>query len=96
MVDALDECITGQDQLLRFITGPGMASPYVRWLVSSRNIPKIENLLKTDSPEGLPGSELRLSLEVTQNAEQVALAVGAFIDHRLSIMFLDHKTRGQV
>ncbi|KAL2104446.1 hypothetical protein VUR80DRAFT_727 [Thermomyces stellatus] len=98
-VDALDECMTDQDQLLRFITGPGMASPRVRWLVSSRNIPKIENLLQMNSHGGLPGSEVRLSLEVTQNAEQVALAVSAFIDHKLSTIASlqeDHKTRDQV
>ncbi|KFH40933.1 Vegetative incompatibility protein HET-E-like protein [Hapsidospora chrysogenum ATCC 11550] len=98
-VDALDECTTDQDQLLRFIAGPGMASPHVKWLVSSRNIPKIEDLLKTDSSRGLHGSQTRLSLEVTQNAEQVALAVGAFIDHKLSTLGLlrdDHKTRGQI
>ena len=98
-VDALDECMADQDQLLRFIAGPEMASPRVRWLVSSRNISRIENLLKTDSPEGFPGSEVRLSLEVTQNAEQVALAVSGFIDHKLSTigsLQKDRKTRDQV
>ncbi|SPO01196.1 uncharacterized protein DNG_03943 [Cephalotrichum gorgonifer] len=98
-VDALDECMTEQDQLLRFVAGPGMASPRVRWVVSSRNIPRIEDLLKAGSPEGLPGSEVRLSLEVTQNAEQVALAVSAFIDHKLltiGSLQKDHKTRDQV
>ena len=96
VVDALDECMTDRDQLLRFIAGHCVALPRVKWIVSSRNIAAIENLLEIDSSDG---SEVKLSLEVTQNAEQVARAVEAFIDHKLSnIRSLqdDHDTRAQV
>jgi hypothetical protein len=63
----------------------------VKWIVSSRNVTEIENLLEID------GSEVKLSLEVTQNAVQVARAVDAFIDHKLSsIRSLDPITRNQV
>lgn len=99
VVDALDECMAGQDQLLRFIAGHGMASPRVKWIVSSRNVPRIESLLKIGSPDYSPGSEVKLSLEVTQNADQVALAVNAFIDHKLSnipSLRADHEMRSQV
>jgi hypothetical protein len=68
----------------------------VKWIVSSRNIPEIESLLEID---GSGGSGVKLSLEVTQNAEQVARAVEAFIDYKLSnIRSLqdDDGTRSQV
>ena len=78
IVDALDECIAERDQLLRFIARCAAISPRVKWIVSSRNVTDIENLLEIN------GSEVKLSLEVTQNAEQVARAVEAFIDHKLS------------
>jgi hypothetical protein len=49
---------------------------------------------------GCPGSsEIKLSLEVTQNAEQVERAVNAFIDHKLSkirALRQNHQTRLQV
>ena len=99
VVDALDECVAGRDQLLRLITGHVIASPRIKWIVSSRNVPEIENLLKMETSDDPHGPEVRLSLEVTQNADQVALAVNAFIDHRLSAigpLQVDHETRSQV
>ena len=87
VIDALDECIVGRDQLLRFIAQHAMALPRVKWIVSSRNIPTIENLLEIDGPSNsnkFNTSEIKLSLEVTQNARQVTLAVEAFIDYKLS------------
>ena len=99
MVDALDECVAGRDQLLRLITGHVMASPHIKWIVSSRNVPEIEDLLNMDGSDDPHGPEVKLSLEVTQNADQVALAVNAFIDHRLSAIGhqrVDHETRSQV
>ena len=99
MVDALDECIADQDQLLRFIVTRRMPSPRVKWIVSSRNVPKIEDLLTIDSPNGCPGSDIRLSLESTQNADKVAVAIKAFINHKLSTfksLQEDYKTRQQL
>lgn len=95
IVDALDECMAGRDQLLRFIASH-VASPRVKWLVSSRNITEIENLLEIDRSDS---SEVKLGLEVAQNAKQVALAVDAFIEHKLSdikVLQADHHTRGRV
>ena len=96
MVDALDEYMTDRDLLLRFIAGHAVASPRVKWVVSSRNIPEIQNLLEIDSPNGL---EVKLGLEVTQNAGQVACAVDAFIDYKLSNMRSlqeEHETRDRL
>jgi hypothetical protein len=87
VVDALDECITDCNQLLRFIARHAVASHNVKWIVSSRNTREIENILEIHSPDNADdskGSEVKLSLEVKQNAEQVKLAVEAFIDHKLS------------
>jgi hypothetical protein len=101
-VDALDECIADRDQLLRYIARHRVPSPCVKWIVSSRNIPEIEDILEmsaSDDSDDSSGSEVKLSLEVTQNAEQVTRAVEAFIDHKLSNMRSlrhDHKTRGLV
>jgi hypothetical protein len=52
----------------------------MKWLVSSRNIDEIENLLEIDGS----ASEVKLSLEVTQNAEQISRAIDTFIDFKLS------------
>ena len=86
IIDALDECMVDRDRLLQFITDHALASPRVKWIVSSRNSPEIENLLVLDRPSGtrLSDHKVKLSLEVTQNAEQVRRAVEAFIDHKLS------------
>jgi len=58
MVDALDECITDRDQLLRFIASHTI-SPRIKWIVSSRNIPEIETFLEIDGS----GSEANLVLK---------------------------------
>jgi hypothetical protein len=80
IVDALDECVVGLPQLLDLIVRTA-ASPYcVKWLVSSRNEGHIEQKLKS------VGDEAKLSLELKQNAEQVARAVDAYIDHQLSCL----------
>ena len=52
--------------------------PRVKWLVSSRNLPLIEQRLRVDP------ARTRLSLEIQQNTEQVARIVGTYIDARVS------------
>jgi len=90
VVDALDECVAHRDRLLRLIASHAVASPRVKWIVISRIIREIENILEIDGPDisdssaASKGSEVKLSLEVTQNAEQVACAVEAFIKFKLS------------
>ncbi|RYP44076.1 hypothetical protein DL768_009421 [Monosporascus sp. mg162] len=78
IIDALDECEKNLPQLLKFIVDNSSASSCVKWIVSSRNRPEIEQQLKLDN------SGIKLNLELTQNAEQVAHAVNAYIDFKIS------------
>ncbi|KAI9898663.1 hypothetical protein N3K66_007023 [Trichothecium roseum] len=77
-IDALDECTHNRDQLLKLIAKLTTVSPHTKWLVTSRNRPEIEEILSIGEPE------IKLSLEITANAEQVAKAVDAFIDFKIS------------
>lgn len=58
IIDALDECVVGQPQLLDLITQMSAAYPTTKWLVSSRNRPEIEVKLKRCS------EEINLRLEI--------------------------------
>jgi hypothetical protein len=80
VVDALDECVADLPKLLDLIVRTSTSSPHVKWLVSSRNENHIEEKLKS------VGDEAKLSLELKQNAEQVARSVDAYIDHKLSCL----------
>jgi hypothetical protein len=75
-VDALDECITDLPRLLKFVAQHSSAPSRVKWIVSSRNWPAIEEELEK------AGHKVRLSLEL--NAESVSTAVGIFIRHKVS------------
>ncbi|KAM3074219.1 hypothetical protein ACMFMG_002959 [Clarireedia jacksonii] len=74
IIDALDECEEDLSVLLDFIVR-NSALPHVKWIVSSRNVSDIEQRLR---------SQARLSLEITETAEQVSLAVDAYIKHCVS------------
>ncbi|RSL42799.1 hypothetical protein CEP54_015353 [Fusarium duplospermum] len=74
IIDALDECKTGLDDLLDFISSQP-ALPHVKWIVSSRNWPEIEEYLN------LAPRNLRLSLEL--NGTAVSGAVNTYIQHRV-------------
>jgi len=92
IVDALDECITDLPKLLDFIAKRSSTSSRVKWIVSSRNWPDIEERLDK------VGHIVRLSLEL--NAQSVSSAVGSFIRHKVfqlaeSKMYND-KTRDAV
>ncbi|KAK2595530.1 hypothetical protein QQS21_006758 [Conoideocrella luteorostrata] len=78
MVDALDECIADRDLLLELIVHYTAELPNVKWIVSSRNRPEIEQRLRVNS------SGAKLSLEVSENAEQVFQAVKVYIDSKVS------------
>jgi hypothetical protein len=80
VVDALDECVVDLPKLLDLIVRTSTLSARIKWLVSSRNENHIEEKLKS------VGDEAKLSLELKQNAEQVARAVDAYIDHKLSCL----------
>lgn len=76
VVDALDECIVDLPKLLAFIVQRTAASSRVKWLVSSRSQPYIEELM---------GDHTRkLSLEL--NAEHVSTAVDKFIRHKVFLL----------
>ena len=75
IIDALDECIEGLPKLLDFIIQKSSVSPYVKWLISSRNWPPLEEQLNK------AGSQVRLCLEL--NAESVSAAVSIYIQHKV-------------
>ncbi|WPJ63730.1 hypothetical protein SMAC4_13672 [Sordaria macrospora] len=74
VIDALDECVTDQPQLLKLIVQISSVSARVKWLVSSRNWVQIEEQL------AIVAQQSRLSLEL--NAESVTTAVSAYIRHK--------------
>jgi hypothetical protein len=74
VVDALDECVD-LPKLLDLIVKQSSAYPRVKWLVSSRNWPTIE--------EQLEKAERRARLSLELNADSVSAAVGAFIQHNV-------------
>ena len=76
IVDALDECEVGLPQLLDLLLQVASLSSQVKWVVSSRNIPKIKERLE------LAGQKVGLSLEL--NPESISAAVNIYIDHKLS------------
>ncbi|KAF2633809.1 WD40 repeat-like protein [Macroventuria anomochaeta] len=92
LVDALDECVTDLPKLLHFVAKQSSASSRVKWIVSSRNWPSIEEQL------GQAGHKVRLSLEL--NAESVSAAVSVFIQHKVSQLAqhkkYDMQTQGAV
>jgi hypothetical protein len=75
-IDALDECVIDLPKLLNFIAKQSSASSRIKWIVSSRNWPDIEEQLEQ------AGHKIGLSLEL--NAESVSAAVGVFIQYKVS------------
>jgi hypothetical protein len=76
IVDALDECITDLPKLLEFITGQSLSSSRVKWIISSRNWPNIEEHLQ------IAGHKAILSLEL--NEKSISAAVNTFIKKKAS------------
>jgi hypothetical protein len=75
VIDALDECIKDLPKLLDFLVQMSSVSRRVRWIVSSRGWPDIEESLER------AGQKVRLCLEL--NAESVSTAVRIFIQHKV-------------
>jgi hypothetical protein len=75
IVDALDECVVDLPKLLDFIVQISSASHRVKWIVSSRNWPDIEERLET------AGHKVALCLEL--NAESVSAAVDIYIRQKV-------------
>ncbi|KAK3348796.1 beta transducin-like protein HET-E2C [Lasiosphaeria hispida] len=87
IIDALDECMTDLPRLLDLVAQMSCVSSRVKWIVSSRNWPQIEEQL------AMVAQNARLSLEL--NAESVATAVNTYIDHKVrhlsDLKQYDHK-----
>ncbi|KAM5528230.1 nwd1 protein [Fusarium oxysporum f. sp. phaseoli] len=76
VVDALDECITDRPQLLDFIIqSSSTPSSRVKWIISSRNWPDIED--KLDSAK----QKVRLPLEL--NKDSISKAVDMYIRYKV-------------
>ncbi|KAI8649765.1 hypothetical protein NCS55_01439400 [Fusarium keratoplasticum] len=71
IIDALDECETNRHQLLDFITKPSR----VKWIVSSRNWPDIE--------EKLDNAEQKVRLHLELNKDLISKAVDTYIGHKV-------------
>ncbi|KAH9209097.1 beta transducin-like protein HET-E2C40 [Leptodontidium sp. 2 PMI_412] len=83
IIDALDECTGELPKLLDFIIQNSTISPHVKWLVSSRNWPSVEEqLVKAQNGVGL-----RLEL----NAESVSAAVDVYIQHKMDQLMQEKK-----
>jgi hypothetical protein len=78
IVDALDECESGLLKLLDLISqNVSTSSSRIKWLVSSRPRPEIEQRLRLDKG--------RIELDLERNAQdRVSDAVNAYIDHKVS------------
>ena len=75
-MDALDECSIGLHQLLDIITDDRLITQSkIKWLVSGRNRPKIEERLRPD------GARMKISLELS--LAHVSTAVTAFIKFKV-------------
>jgi hypothetical protein len=88
VVDALDECTDGLSALLNFIMQTSSTSPCIKWLVSSRNWPQIEQRLEQAE------CKVRLSLEL--NAESVSVAVNNFIQHKVHQLAQEKKYNDEI
>jgi hypothetical protein len=92
IIDALDECVADLPKLLDFIVQRSSISPRVKWIVSSRNWPNIEERLER------AGHKVRLCLEL--NAESISTAVSLYIRHKVLQLVqqkkYDDKTREAV
>jgi hypothetical protein len=76
IIDALDECVTGLQQLLQFIDETSPAYPRIKWIISSRNWPNIEEQLN------ISDQKVQLRLELNKNS--IAAAVSTYIEHKVS------------
>ena len=75
IIDALDECVTGLQQLLQFIDKTSPTCPRVKWIISSRNWRSIEEQLD------LSNQKFQLRLELNQDS--ISAAVGMYIEHKV-------------
>ncbi|KAL7904026.1 hypothetical protein GGI35DRAFT_247022 [Trichoderma velutinum] len=75
IIDALDECVTDLPKLLDFISMKSAIFSRVKWIVSSRNWPDIEERLDFAT------QQMRVCLEL--NEKSISAAVNAYIEHQV-------------
>jgi hypothetical protein len=75
IIDALDECVTGLQQLLEFVNKTSLTCPRVKWIISSRKWPSIEEQLD------LSDKKFQLQLELNQNS--ISAAVSNYIEYKI-------------
>ncbi|POR35859.1 Vegetative incompatibility protein HET-E-1, partial [Tolypocladium paradoxum] len=78
IIDALDECETGREQLARLIIEQSSKPSAVKWIISSRNWQQIEEMMQS------AGHSTALSLEL--NADAVSAAVNVYIRHKAACL----------
>ncbi|PNP52713.1 hypothetical protein FNYG_15804 [Fusarium nygamai] len=83
IIDALDECLTGCQQLLNWIVKISSECPRVKWIVSSRNWPDIE--------EKLDNTKQKVRLHLELNQASISAAVRIFIRHRVEALAKEKK-----
>lgn len=90
IVDALDECLEGQQNLLKWIAD--LSSSRIKMLVSSRNWPSIES--------GLSSATQKVLLHLELNPDSISTAVDSYIDYKAAKLAtskdLDTETREAV
>ncbi|CEJ82943.1 hypothetical protein VHEMI02982 [[Torrubiella] hemipterigena] len=80
LVDALDECATGQRRFLDFLLQCNQLKHYrVKWIVSSRNY-------WADIEERMRRMELKLQPQLELNQELVSDAIISYIAHKVNIV----------
>ncbi|KAH6702770.1 hypothetical protein BKA61DRAFT_457375, partial [Leptodontidium sp. MPI-SDFR-AT-0119] len=75
IIDALDECKSGLQQLLQFIDKSSAVCPCVKWIISSRNWPSIEEQLRI--------SDQKFQLRLELKKDYISAAVSTYIEHKV-------------
>ncbi|EXL90224.1 hypothetical protein FOIG_16512 [Fusarium odoratissimum NRRL 54006] len=92
IIDALDECVTGLPELLKFIIEQSSLTSRVKWIVSSRNWQDIEEKL------GRTKQKVRLQLELNQDSisKAVDIYIGCKVKELADLKNYDKETRDAV
>lgn len=88
MIDALDECTTDLPLLLDLVVQESSAHSHVKWIVSSRNWPDIEERLDT--------ATLTAPISLELNGKYVSNAVRQFILHKFNQLAEDKKYKDEL